>query len=422
MALANQGAGRIWSRGYRVRVAFDVARVRGLVPALGDGWLHVDAAPGIQVSEHVVHAVSTAMRAPVSGPGGGFPSAQRAEVIEDAARAAVADLVGADPRGVVLGPGPEVLLRRLAEALSETWMLGDGVVLSRLDDVSNTVPWLRSAHRRGAVVRWAEIEIETCELPAWQFDELVGSSTRVITLTAASAQVGTCPPIPEIGELARRSGALLIADASALAPFEPLDIDVLGADVLVLSAAAWGGPHVGALVFRAPALLDRLPSLSLDAAARGPRRLELGPHSYPQLAGLVASVDYLAQLDDVARGGRRQRLLTSMRSIRDHQAELLAELIGALRLVPGVNVLGDPARRVPMLSLTHESVKAADLAAHLTQQGVCAYADPGDHGVLAYLGSAEIGGVVRIGLAHYNTSAEVRRLAEALESAPPSSF
>jgi selenocysteine lyase/cysteine desulfurase len=78
-------------------VAFDVARVRGLVPALGDGWLHFDAIPGIQVSEHVVQAVSTAMRAPVSGPGGGFPAAQRAEVIEEAARAAVADLVGADP-------------------------------------------------------------------------------------------------------------------------------------------------------------------------------------------------------------------------------------------------------------------------------------------------------------------------------------
>ena len=67
-------------------MAFDVARIRGLFPALGDGWIHLDASAGMQVPEQVATAVSTAMRAPVSGPGGAFPASQRAEAIVDAAQ------------------------------------------------------------------------------------------------------------------------------------------------------------------------------------------------------------------------------------------------------------------------------------------------------------------------------------------------
>jgi len=49
-------------------MAFDVARIRGQFPALGDGWIHLDAPAGMQVPEQVATAVSTALRAPVSGP------------------------------------------------------------------------------------------------------------------------------------------------------------------------------------------------------------------------------------------------------------------------------------------------------------------------------------------------------------------
>src|SRR5438876_561179 len=130
------GASTVWC------MAFDVARIRGLFPALGDGWIHLDAPAGMQVPEQVATAVSTALRAPVSGPGGVFPASQRAEAIVDAARRAVADLVGCDPAGVVLGPNAAVLLQRLADALGSGWLIGDEVVVSRLDHPANVAPWL----------------------------------------------------------------------------------------------------------------------------------------------------------------------------------------------------------------------------------------------------------------------------------------
>ncbi|ASO17816.1 cysteine desulfurase [Actinoalloteichus hoggarensis] len=396
-------------------MAFDVARVRGLFPALGDGWVHLDSPAGMQVPEQVATAVATALRAPVSGPGGLFPASQRSAAILEAARRSIADLVGAHPAGVVLGPSAAVLLQRLAEVVSENWVLGDEVIVSRLDHPANVAPWRRAAQRSGAAVRWAEVDIETCELPEWQYRELIGERTQVVAVTAASGAVGTRPDIRQIAEFASAVDALVVVDASFAAPFLPLDITAMGADVVAVSATSWGGPPVGALVFRDPALLDRWSSVSLDPAARGQERLELGPHAYPLLAGLVASVDYLAALDDTAKGPRRERLLTSLGSVKAYQAGLLAGVTTGLRALPKVMVIGDAMRRVPTMAFTVNGMKARDVVDHLLRGGVCAFSDPGTHDVFAVLGVGEVGGAVRIGLAHYTTTVEVERLLGAVD-------
>jgi cysteine desulfurase family protein (TIGR01976 family) len=395
-------------------MAFDVARIRGLYPALGDGWVHLDAPAGMQVPEQVAAAVSTAMRAPVSGPGGAFPASQRAEAIVDAARRAVADLVGGDPAGVVLGPSVPVLLQRLAEAMGSTWLVGDEVIVSRLDHQANIAPWLRASQRPGATVRWGEIDIETCELPAWQYEGLVSSRTKVVAVTAASGAVGTRPDVREIADIAHKVGATVVVDASSAAPFIPLDIADLGADVTALAATSWGGPAVGALVFADPAMLDQLPACGLDAAAKGPERLELGPQAYPLLAGLIASIDHLALLDDAATGTRRERVRFSVSSAKSYEAGLLAKLITELRALRHVTVLGDAMRRIPVLAFTVAGVKASDAIVHLADHGVCVFADDAPSGVFSVLGVREVGGAVRVGLAHYTTSGEVDMLADAL--------
>ncbi|TCP57003.1 cysteine desulfurase family protein (TIGR01976 family) [Tamaricihabitans halophyticus] len=395
-------------------MAFDVARIRGLFPALGDGWVHLDGTVGMQVPEQVATAVSTALRAPVSAPGGIFPASQRAEAIVAAARRAVADLVGADPAGVVLGPNAPVLLGRLAEALSTNWMLGDEVVCSRLDEQLNIAPWQVAAQRVGANVRWGEIDIETCELPSWQYDRLVTERTKVVAVTAASGSVGTRPDLSTIADAAHRVGAMLVVDASFAAPFMPLDIDELGADVLALSAQGWGGPTLGALVFADPRAIDRLPGYALAAEASGPERLEVGPHAHPALAGLVASVDYLAELDDVASGSRRERLLTSLNSARAYHSGLLGELLSELRMLPHVQLIGDAMRRIPVLAFTIARRKAGDVVEHLARRGLCAFADDTPTGVFGTLGVGEVGGAVRVGFAHYTNATEVTRLVDAL--------
>lgn len=396
-------------------MAYDVARVRGLHPALGDGWTRFDAQAGMVIPESVASTVSTAFRGSTANISSPHPAAARSVALLDAARRAVADLLNADPAGVVLGADRAVLLASLADASSTRAGLGNEVVLCRLDDEANIAPWLRAANRHGATVKWAEVDIETGELPVWQWDELLSSDTRLVAIPSASSALGTVVDVAAIAERVHRVGGLLVVDHSAAAPFRLLDITAAGADVVALNAAAWGGPPVGALVFRDPALIDRLGSVSTNPYASGAARLELGLYQYGLLAGAVASIEYLAGLDESARGDRRQRLAQSMGSASSYLDGLLDYLMTSLRSLPLVSVIGDPQTRIPLVSIVVSGVPAERVVQRLAENGVLAVGNAASR-VLDVLGVDEIGGAVTLGLAHYSTVSEIDHLVRTLAS------
>src|SRR5437588_250272 len=223
-------------------MAYDVARVRGLHPSLGDGWVHFDAPAGMLIPDSVATTVSTAFRRSAATTVGAHPSARRSAAVLDAARAAVADLFNADPAGVVLGADRSILLSSLAEASSSRAGLGYEVIVSRLDVEAIIAPWLRSAHRYGAKVKWAEIDIETGDLPTWQWESLIGKSTRLVAVTSASGTLGTVADLRAMTKLVHDVGGLVIVDHSAAAPYRLLDIKDAEVDVVAVNAHAWGGP------------------------------------------------------------------------------------------------------------------------------------------------------------------------------------
>ncbi|MFZ5872566.1 MAG: aminotransferase class V-fold PLP-dependent enzyme, partial [Actinomycetota bacterium] len=174
--------------------ALDVAAVRAAYPALADGWAYLDGAAGTQVPTPVIEAVAGAWRAGIGNHGGAFAASRRSDAYTAAARAAVADLVGApDPRGVLLGPNMTTMTYRVANALAATWRPGDEVVLTRLDHDANVRPWVQAAARAGATVRFADPVLPSLDLPASAFDGVITERTRLVALTAASNVVGTRP-------------------------------------------------------------------------------------------------------------------------------------------------------------------------------------------------------------------------------------
>ncbi|MDF0531811.1 cysteine desulfurase-like protein [Tsukamurella sp. 8F] len=396
-------------------MSFDVARVRGLFPALGDGWIHFDPQAGAQIPATVASAVASAFRGFVSQPSGVYPGAAHTATIVTAARTAVADLVNAPVEGVVLGSTREQLLGALAEAMSTRVWLGSEVVLGRLDDEENITPWLRLADRVGATVRWAEADIETGEVPSWQYEQLVNSATSVVATTLASSTIGTTVDVSAAAQAARSVGALLVVDATSAASYEVIDLETLGADVVVVSANRWGGPQAAALAFRDPTVLERLRAVAVDPRARGPERLEAGEHSYAMLGGLVASIDHLAGLDEAASGTRRERLQFSLRSVRDYQQRLLRYLLASLETAPQVSVIGTASRRIPTVSFTVPGVPAQKAAKRLADNGICALCDVPSR-FFDGLGVPEYGGAVTVGLGVYSTPYDVDQLVRALGS------
>ncbi len=394
-------------------MAYDVARVRGLHPSLGGGWVHFDAQNGMLLPDAVATSVSTAFRGSMSTTAGPHPSARRSAAVLHAARQAIADFVNADPRGVVLGADRAILLSLLADAASSRVGLGYEVVVSRLDDEANIAPWLRAANRYGAKVRWAEVDIETGELPAWQWESLIGRSTRLVAVSSASSTLGTITDLQLMTKLVHDVGGLVVLDHSAAAPYRLIDIDDLDADVIALNAVAWGGPPIGALVFRQPAIIDSFSSMSLNPFATGPARLELGLHQFGLLGGVVASIEYLAGLDESATGSRRERLAISMESANAYVDRVFDYLLASLQSLPRVMVIGNPENRIPALSFAVHDVTAERVVQHLADHGILAIANTSSR-VLDVIGVNDIGGAVTLGLGHYTTTAEVDQLIRAL--------
>jgi cysteine desulfurase family protein (TIGR01976 family) len=348
------------------------------------------------------------MRMPMANRGGVFPSSTRAEQLVSGARSAVADLVGGTASGVVLGPNMTTLTYAMARALARHWRPGDEVVVSRLDHDANVRPWIQLAAETGVQVKWAEVDIESGELPTWQYDELLTARTRLVAVTAASNAIGTRPDVAGIAERAHRVGALVYVDAVHAAPHVLLDMGALGADFLAVSAYKWCGPHLGAVVADPEVLGEFWPHKLVPAPDRVPDRYENGAPPVELYAGVVAAVDHLAGLCPDGAGTRRQRLAASMATVGQYEGELFTRLDRALRSMAHVQVLGSPLDRTPTLSLTVSHMRPRQVTRELARRSVCAW--DGDYyarELFDAIGVNETGGAVQLGLMHYNTADEV---------------
>ena len=398
-------------------MTFDVNRVRAAYPALSDGFAYLDGAAGTQVPAPVIEAIADAYRSGIGNVGGTFPASGRSGAIVTECRRALADLTGGSPDGVVLGPNMTTLTYRLAEALSRHWEPGDEVVVSRLVHVANIRPWVQAAARRGATVRWAEVDLATAELPAAQYGELLTERTRLVAVTAASNVVGTRPDLAAIAAAAHAVGALVYVDGVHATPHIPVDIAAFGADFYAASSYKWSGPHIGTVVAD-PALLDSLhPDKLAPAPAGVPGRFERGTAAFADLAGVAAAVEHLASLaPGAAEGGsRRQRVLASMAAVEEYETGLFARLLGGLDAMEHVTSYGRAARRAPTAFFTVAGRTPRQVAEHLAARQVNVWNGDNYAWELAgALGLRDSGGAIRAGLVHYNDQADVDRLLAAV--------
>lgn len=395
-------------------MSIDVAAVRSHFPALQGGAAHFDGPGGTQVPTPVADAVHAALVSPMANRGSTTQAERNADDVVLAARQAVADLVGGQPGGVVFGRSATVLTYDLARALSAGWGPGDEVVVTRLDHDANVRPWVQAAERAGATVRWAGFDPATGELTAADVAAVVTDATRLVAVTGASNLIGTRPPLPQIAGVAHAAGALLHVDGVHLTAHAPVDLAELGCDTFTCSPYKFLGPHCGVLVAD-PAFLATLhPDKLLPSTDAVPERFELGTLPYELLAGTTAAVDFLAALG--TGGTRRERLLSGMAALEDHEDALRTSLEAQLRELPGVTLWSRAARRTPTLLVTFEGRDAADAYRFLAARGVNAPA--GSFYALEcsrWLGLGDTGGL-RIGLAPYSDAADVDRLMEGLRA------
>lgn len=395
----------------------DVARIRADFPALVSGIAFFDGPGGTQTPRQVGEAIAATLAAPLSNKGTASLPQRNATAAVDEFRSAMADLLDAEPIGIVHGRSATALTYEMARALAKQWAEGDEVIVTRLDHDCNVRPWVQAAEAVGATVRWADFDISSGELPVDAVAQLLTPRTKLVAVTAASNLLGTVPDVRAIADAAHAHGALVYVDGVHAAAHRLLSLTELGADFLVCSPYKFLGPHCGALA-ASPALLETLhPDKLLPATHAVPERFEHGTHPYEVMAGVTAAVEYLAGVTPGAAGSRRERLAASFAAIEAHEERLRTRFEAGLEALPGVTLWSRAVDRTPTLLLTFADRAAADVSEYLL--GADILAPSGNFYALEaslHLGLGEEGGL-RVGLAPYNDDDDVERLLAALASA-----
>ena len=395
-------------------MAYDVERVRANFPALAEGAAHFDGPGGSQVAAPVADAVAGMLRAAVANRGTVTAAERRAEDAVVGARAAMADMLGCSPRGVVFGRSMTALTFEMSRALVKTWSAGDEVVITRLDHDSNIRPWVVAGERADVTVRWASFDKQTADLPVDAVTELIGPRTKLVAVTAASNLFGTMPDVRAIADAAHAVGALVYVDGVHYTAHIGVDMAAMGADFFACSPYKFCGPHLG-VVAADPSMLESLhPDKLLPSIDDVPERFELGTLPYELLAGVTAAVDFLAGLDASVDGDRRQRLTASFAALEKHENALAERLLAGVAELPQVSVHGSPARRTPTVPFSVAGMKGYDVHQALAAHGVNAPAGA----FYAIEASRWFGlgdtGAVRAGIAPYTNEDDVERLLKAL--------
>ncbi|MGC8635174.1 MAG: aminotransferase class V-fold PLP-dependent enzyme [Candidatus Limnocylindrales bacterium] len=436
--------------------AFDVQAVRAHFPSLarqvdGHPLVYLDGPGGTQVPDLCLDGIRDYLTSHNTNTHGAFPTSVESDALLAEAHAAAADFLGAAPDEVAFGANATTITFAMSRAIGRTLQPGDEVVVTRLDHDCNVAPWLALQEDRGVTIRWVDVRPEDCTLDLAGLEQALGPRTRLVAVGLASNAVGTINPVRRIADAAHAVGAQVWVDAVHGAPHLPIDVVALGADYLVCSPYKFFGPHMG-LFWGRHDLLEALPVYKVRPAEDTlPSRLETGTQSHEAQAGLLGTFQYLEwlgatqgeaagagsatdggpQMPDAGRwgssagpegadAGRRGRLRAAMRAIRAYELTLTPRLLDGLATVPGLRIRGitDASRlaeRCPTVAFTLEGHHPREVSQALGNLGISTWdGDYYAYELIRSLGLAESGGMVRVGLAHYNTAHEIDELVGAV--------
>lgn len=406
---------------------FDVAWVRDQFPSLklhvnGHAAAFLDGPAGTQVPKQVIEAVENYYVNANANTSGAFETSRRNDAMIAATRRAMADYFNCDASEVVFGQNMTTITFALARAIARELKTGDEIVVTTLDHDANVAPW-RALEEKGIVIRQVDIREEDCTLDLEDLKRKITSKTKLVAVGYASNMVGTINPIAEITKLAHGAGALMFVDAVHYAPHGLIDVKALDCDFLACSPYKFFGPHMGTLYGKKEHLLRFKPYKVRPATDAIPDCWETGTQVQELIAGISAAVDYIAGVGkhcDSNVKTRREALAAAYRATVPYERNLLTRLLDGLQTIRGVKVYGvtDPRRfgeRCSTISLRMGEHHPTQIAKFLGDRGIFTW----DGNFYAMnlserLGVEQKGGVLRIGLVHYNTAEEVDRLLTAL--------
>jgi len=407
--------------------SLDIAWVRSQFPSLqtqvnGQPAAFLDGPAGTQVPTQVMHAIQGYLMSANANTCGAFLTSRRSDLMIANTRAAMADFFHCEKEEVVFGQNMTTITFSISRAIGRELKAGDEILLTTLDHDANFSPW-KALEEKGVIIRQVDIVESDCTLDLDDLKRKLSPKTKVVAVGYASNAVGTINPVAEIVKLAHWAGAMAYIDAVHYGPHGLIDVKALDCDFLVCSPYKFFGPHMGTLFGKREHLQRLKPYKVRPAAELAPERWETGTQVHELIAGIGGAVDYLAELGkhcDPTVKTRREALTAAFATTVPYESRLIARLIDGLQGIQDVHIYGitDPkqfGQRCSTLSLRIGDHHPTAIATFLAERGIFTW--DGNYYALNLserLGVESQGGMLRIGLVHYNTMEEVERLLAAL--------
>lgn len=399
-------------------MTFDLTRIRADFPALslepyGKPLTYLDNAASAQKPRQVLERMTRAYESEYANVHRGLHYLANAatEAYEGAREKVRAFLNAPSADEIIFTKNATEGLNLVASSLGRHREIGEGdeIILSIMEHHSNIVPWHFWRERHGAVIKWVPVD-EDGNFLLDEFRALLSDRTKVIAITQMSNALGTIVPIRDIVIEAKIRDIPVVVDGSQAAVHLPVDVQKLGCDFYVFTGHKLYGPSGIGVLWGKTELLNSMPpflgggemirEVSEENVTYGvvPHRFEAGTPSIVPAIGLGAAIDYVNAIGKDA--------------IRAHEDELLAYATERLSAINSISILGRAKNKGAILSFSHKTAHAHDIATVIDRQGVAVRA--GTHCTMPLLKRFGVTATCRASFALYNTREDVDRLAEAL--------
>ena len=406
--------------------------VREQFPALekrknGYPIAYLDGPGGYQVPNQVIKAMNNYMVNSNSNADAAYETSRKTNEMIKRARQAFADFLSCLWDEVVFGANMTTLNFALAQALMREMKAGDKVIITEIDHEANRAPWL-GLQERGIRVEEVAFDPSTCALDMDDFDRKLSPNTKVVACNYASNAVGTISDVRRIIEIAHEIGAYTVVDAVHYAAHGPIDVQAIGADFLLCSAYKFFGPHVGVMYAKKEVLARLEPMRVKPQHPYPPYKFETGTLNHEGLAGVEAAVGFIADtgkqfgdgFEKKMKGleGRRRNIVGGLLAFEKYEQTLTEYLLGELARIPELRLYGPPPGypRTSTISFAYTGYTPRIVVEYLDSKGIFVW--DGDFfatTLVERLGLTDKGGLIRIGIAPYNTKQELRRVTELLK-------
>ena len=417
---------------------FNIDDLRVQFPALaktvnGHPAAFLDGPGGTQVPVRVVSKINDYLYYHNANHDGAFATSRESDKLYWEAREAYADFFNCSADEVAFGANSSSNNFRLAFGLLRTILEpGDEILITDIDHEGNRSPW-RTLEDFGIVVKSAAVDPKTCTLEMGDFAAKLSAKTKIVAVNWASNGCGTITDVKKCIGLAHEKGAVTVVDAVHYAPHRWIDVKEIGTDVLICSSYKFFGPHLGVMYVKKE-LGDKLKSVRVMAGdnADMPWKLETGTPAFELACGAAEAVEFIADIGKQHEefftaelgglAGRRRNIVAGMMAIDAYEEPIAKKLRTQLQTVKGLKIYGPPEGhpRTSTVTFAVDGVHASKIGEYLGDRGLFVW--DGDYYAIQLinhvLGLEKDGGLVRIGLAPYNTEEEIDRLIKAMQEFP----